>query len=556
MAGSITVTAATGKKVRTKALGLDDFKGYVIFSRGKSMRGTSTYKGQFGFDWMRDSYKVSRLTPLWKEYTPIYRYNIEETGHIQGEKNTDDELLNPPQLFNSPAYTKHKKSKKDITNREAYYYTPWFIAYKDDVHTVYVDMVVTSEGEGYVEFKCPDSNVEVSWNGSPTGIIETSKLGVHRGVRGEIEIKFTASISEHTVIEARYFDHAGKKCDGDVIGVMNVYKNNIEYDLDVKYVKVLFAGPLTVDGKEYYLDPVAKAYTHYTNIDTQLKSELNALNSQLGTLNSGLLIAESLAAQESYIKEVTDNILKKNLEILENANNEIKAREIDNYQNDMMTDYEKLVNDTDSEKYIENCFNQALIHYKKSGIETFVVEEKDFISEYNPIESMEWKSSWSSRSFSSGTTGFTSGGLTVYNLEYKYNIDSASELLNEITAKYYTTNPEHVGAVVFCLPTNFAGTAGLAEGLSCAADDVFTTPYVIGASSKAYPNIAGRVSSIVHEIAHSLTLHHSFEHLQKHRFTKGSTENIMDYSTYRRTFWKWQIDRMHRDSKDLVQKTV
>ena len=69
--------------------------------------------------------------------------------------------------------------------------------------------------------------------------------------------------------------------------------------------------------------------------------------------------------------------------------------------------------------------------------------------------------------------------------------------------------------------------------------------------------------TLVHEIAHTLGLVHSFQKDEfdeeenvtahsKYRFKELKTENIMDYSKETISFWKWQWEEMQKDDIDLV----
>lgn len=532
MAGAITVKASDGKKIKTKPLKIDDFKGYVIFKRDRS----STYKGEFGFDWMRSQYKTEIQTDfadLEKEYAPVYKYKEEKTGHKRDGENTANDL------FVSSSYSTNNPGKS--------YYTPWYIAFNKSKHTIAIDLEVTSEGTGEIKFESSDKNLIVQLEGG--GKMDVSRTTKGKRYQKKLVLQFTSSISKHAIVEARFYDKAGVKTDGEVIGLMNIYKNNKEYDLNIKYVKLLFSGPIKFDGKKYHLDPVAQTYNHYTEKINSLNAELAALQVELQNAinNPPWGITTTLNIRDSE-KEIREDIRKKQKEITEAQNELTKAKAIDKKQKDEMTDYQTMISHVGNSTYMTNVFGQALIRYINNGIEATACEVKisDFISAFNFLESMEITKN--------------------YELNYSENY---SEFLDEITKKYYQSNAEYVGSVnflvPFSLPTDTGRLLGMMEALTCEADDAILSPDIIGNSTsrRAYSNLTGRLSTIVHEIAHGLTLHHIFPHGgkidsegQKHAFTKGKTENIMDYSAKRKTFWKWQIDRLHKEKKDLIEKTV
>ncbi|AIP99718.1 hypothetical protein ACQ1Q1_00670 [Ornithobacterium rhinotracheale] len=70
-----------------------------------------------------------------------------------------------------------------------------------------------------------------------------------------------------------------------------------------------------------------------------------------------------------------------------------------------------------------------------------------------------------------------------------------------------------------------------------------------------------RDSTLIHEIAHTLGLVHSFQEkemdngrevVSKHIFKTGTTDNVMDYSVNSDVFWKWQWQKMQEDTNDLI----
>lgn len=69
-----------------------------------------------------------------------------------------------------------------------------------------------------------------------------------------------------------------------------------------------------------------------------------------------------------------------------------------------------------------------------------------------------------------------------------------------------------------------------------------------------------RKDTLVHEVAHTLGLVHSFQSetidkgrqvISKHIFNFRATENIMDYSNNTNSFGKWQWEEMQKDCYDL-----
>lgn len=59
-----------------------------------------------------------------------------------------------------------------------------------------------------------------------------------------------------------------------------------------------------------------------------------------------------------------------------------------------------------------------------------------------------------------------------------------------------------------------------------------------------FQGIEEHTKTVVHEILHDLTLHHSFDKDAKHKFKSYNTANFMDYcdeaNDTRDSLWKWQ----------------
>ena len=63
-----------------------------------------------------------------------------------------------------------------------------------------------------------------------------------------------------------------------------------------------------------------------------------------------------------------------------------------------------------------------------------------------------------------------------------------------------------------------------------------------------FQGLEEHTKTVVHEILHDLTLHHSFDKDAKHKFKSYSTENFMDYcneaNDTRGSLWKWQWEQL------------
>lgn len=538
MGKDIKVTAtSTGKRVKAKVPTIDNFKGYVLFKREKKTRGIGNYRGAFGFDWMQPNYKIdciSDFAELEKEYAPLYKYKKEDTGDVRDGLNSNNENWKPSNYTNSFG--------KDV------YYVPWFSSFQDKKHELQVEIEIVGKGSGLIKFESTDANIVVQLDG---GEFDTSQKAVDTHKK-TLSITFAGSISEHATIEARYYDHACRRPDGVVIGLLNVYKNDTEYELKTKYVRMIFTGKVKCDGKEHELDPVNKAYLSYHQKISNLEIELADLKTELQAAidNPPYPITTFLNFRDDA-DEIRADITETEAKLVEAKADLTYVQDLDQCQISTMAGFHLFLNDPVNVSYINNGFAQALIRYQEDGVEEMFVQESDFIAFYNLWENIEIKKI----------------GADRYELDYHSNSeDDDAELLNELTAKYYEGKEPYKGSVVFLIPFYLGTLLGQAEGLTCEADDVLMTAFVLTNNVNIYPGMVGDPATLIHEVAHALTLHHSFVFgndvndrttAQKHVFVQENTENIMDYTTVVKSLWKWQWERIHeKEECDLVSKKV
>ena len=133
---------------------------------------------------------------------------------------------------------------------------------------------------------------------------------------------------------------------------------------------------------------------------------------------------------------------------------------------------------------------------------------------------------------------FTATFLRAGVITYGQDIYHHGTLHNYMLTHYGLTNkyPDHFIIYVFDLP-------GISGNISVGGE-VFDIP---SNNAMVFSIATRRTTALVHEFLHGLGLHHTFGNQSTFTFTKGKTENIMDYLEIRCAIWKWQWDVIRKN---------
>ncbi|WP_418500537.1 hypothetical protein [Culturomica massiliensis] len=243
----------------------------------------STYSGEFGFDWMRDrnAYPGSKI-----HYAGI----SEDFSLLEAEY----DVLDIP-----------------VENQEAKYYVPWLNMFPDNksvtgkdvelffrVNPCNGDGVYDFEDDDYVEFVSPGGNLKVTPD-------KVSGLDLYNGK--SVKINCLKPLTANDYIEAVYRSK-NLTTEGEVVGKINVLKNDITYFINIYVVKNYISDanetPETINSKirsigeingiEDYLNKHSlnqaliqvKLYTQYDKKDLNWPIRLSTLQAASNGKNS------------------------------------------------------------------------------------------------------------------------------------------------------------------------------------------------------------------------------------------------------------------------------
>ncbi|WP_336960190.1 hypothetical protein [Chryseobacterium contaminans] len=410
---------------------------------------------------------LSSLQEMKKEYSPVFLYSpVSEKGSMRSMVNSAKSLL-------------------EINEKE--YLTPWYAAFNTTENEVLLDIVLDGNHSATGKVKIMPLAEDLD-KISLLGDIETQVNESHKGtvLNKKVKIKFINPISNHSVIEVRFFDDnkaSTVNYVGEIIGLLNVYKNDIEYKLNVQYVDVKFKGKIDKLPCDMTLSSGVTKLDTLINFNTKsvTLTNPNVVNG-IATINkTSILNSTSL---ETYVKG--------------NVN------------------------------LFNNTLNQSLI--KTNILPTNKTLEIDFLN-YN---------------FNHPPSSITNGidlikrSLLQYSEYNDFTLRvNSDELINGLIREYIRLNgQDERGILIFLIPFTIVEYSGLdSSGMEIydnfkgRVDQVaYESKYLILARSLLEEN-AKEVPA--HEAGHSLALHHPFvdftENSNRHHFIKNETLNVMDY---------------------------
>ncbi|GIM57743.1 hypothetical protein CAPN006_21350 [Capnocytophaga canimorsus] len=293
------------------------------------------------------------------------------------------------------------------------------------------------------------------------------------------------------------------KNDKCIVGKLNVFKNATSYKLNVRFVEVKFKGSIqhNSDGIENKLD--------FSSNKSVAKASF-LLEPNVVNLNMSRKIAE----WKNYV--------------------ELKEKEFDKkFQQSLI-------------KYSPNRTNRGKIDY-----ETLVINFGNFVVGTNK-----------------GGKGIDKIKKSITSIDIDGIACKMENFIKGLKEMYESNVMSKKGVIVFLLPiiirySNPPKTEVFRpQYFDGFADDIFSEGrYVM----LAWKSPKFRDSTLIHEIAHTLGLVHSFQEkeidngrevISKHIFEYGTTDNIMDYSVKSDVFWKWQWEKMQEDINDLIPEKL
>lgn len=446
---------------------------------------------------LESSHLLTSFEDLAKEFTPVKTYI--------------DTPLGTEVIGNNTAQITLSVNQKN-------YYTPWLAALKADTTKLYaLSFLDQTVAAGEIHFKSSSPNIKIK-----PDKIAASSLAVHTYPvsnqtsdtvpatnKQELEITFTDVIKTDEIIEARFFDDV-KKSDpnyiGDVVGLLNVLKNEKEYELTFRYVKV------------YLTDNNGWLTTVAGSDDNKLPTGAGLPASMASRTGVG---AHSKASQLARGKDLMD-----------------------------------LFEATGSQQdYLKKIFKHALVDYKAP----ILLTDTDALA-IDISEIYGRKSDTAGISFAPFTT--RSGRTYATNIGFPSD-DAENTFVSQIQAlaksKVNAAKGSHDGVTVALIPYTFAGLFGVSDGIGGAAQNVFVTLLM-------FEDILKDRATAAHEVMHSLGLYHSFPDGAKYdtfiipktdaetEFVQLTTENVMDYTVPARSIYKWQWKKIQDDLPDVKVK--
>lgn len=507
------------------------FEGSVTFLREGN--GTPAYTGQFGFDWM------DLTTQQYHKCAGKIKYN---------------NILKRVEFDASTTASEFAKLEKEYDNFEIKgydnglgsetYYTPWLSSFKNNKHKIYLVIDISKQVEGLIKLECSDTNILL--NKTEFNLRGKSDNTTFDEV---LEISFKNSISENTKIEAKFYDDAKKSPNGILVGALNIYKNDVEYNMKLKFVKVAIKGDIKVEGEKekIVLDPINKIYNYYTDqikelnleINTTIPDKIKKLNTKLKEVitdppsNYNIFATKESDIKED-IKELNDELKEKNKELIEINRQYALAKKIDLSQEANLNSSENKVNN--KKQLLENIFGQALVHYNNTGTDVLVVEANYYKEVFDFTDDIEIY-------------------LHLGDYKIRYTEDNFYDTaeFSERTFSAYDKYREDEN-YIFMMPLNMHTSSAKTYNLLGQAEDVSYEGH------RAIMLPSADAATIVHEIGHVFNLYHTFNNSHIN-FCKGTIENIMDYSDFenldpgisatpivnKTTFFKWQWDIIKKD---------
>ena len=417
-------------------------------------RRPETYNGEFGFDWMRDNYKeiCSDYEKLKKEYYDAEKNEKVELGHKE---------------YFVPWLSMFPKQEEDELKQE--------VKLKIEIETLNNYQI---QDDDYIEIP---SKAGIRFNPDTFKVSEINENTL-------VEVICETPLIIDTTIEVF---SKNNKC---IVGKLNVFKNDISYKLNVRFVEVKLKGRLQKQTNNI------KNILDFSQNVTMVESPILPNGKKIESLKLDKVIAnwkEYIKEKEIYFKQMFKQSLIE-YEPIKNKKGKIDFREIEiNFGNYIINS--------------QNEKNRDKINIISIDLDAIVCDLTYFLECLKEV----YKSKYEQEK-----------GVTVF-------------IMPIITRFPDETNN---------------GKIDYHDGI---ADDIFSSGrYILMAYKSDNFRDSTLVHEAAHTLGlvHSFqerTLDNGREVVSQHIFEYGTTDNIMDYSLNSDTFWKWQWKKMQEDTNDL-----
>lgn len=541
-------------------------KGFAVFRR----KSDYAARPDFGFDWYGgenygttytepynfddDKTLLSGRNKLRREYTSVTKYiPVREFGYIEAGKN----------------------GQGPISINDKNYFVPWFSGFAKDnsgaakSYELDVFFNIEEPAEGNIKIHSENESIEVEFTDDGSSMFAISESYPKQFTK-TLKITFQDYITEDTTLIVTFHKKseqekaeekkeqedkaAGKETPmrtiyvsaGELMGILNVYKNSVEYDVVFRYVKVYFKGWIYIENikDKVYLSGAKLSYEEDPNL---LEREKNLTR---GIANLHTLEA-SVTANPTRLLEIQELIKKQEKELLDLKNLTIQraalSRQLFNEQHSVMQQKTTFI--ANNRPTLTNMFSQPLIRYKELNTPTYEQLEIDVKEMDSFFTDLKLKKSGSSHSI-------------ITDSDKEINSDRIRNKIGQAFKSRETADKKEL--LIFLLPFGIISDVkeglillGQAEDVSYEADSAMLTPQA-------------NASTFIHEAGHTFNLSHTFLKRDGGWFSEGikiaqgTTDNIMDYSYNLQNqdsdpsndiavirdkiaLWKFQWDIMRKD---------
>ncbi|MCD1116402.1 reprolysin-like metallopeptidase [Chryseobacterium turcicum] len=557
----------------------NSIKGLAIFRR----KNNYSSKPDFGFDWYAgnnygttynepfnyddDKTLVSGRDKLKKEYASVIQYmSIRKFGYIEAGKN---------------------KGRSIISIMDKNYFVPWFSGFAKDEggnsksYELDVFFNIEEPAEGSIKISSKNESIEVvftddndiSFNineSHPKQFSKTVKISFLDYITEDstIIISFHKKSEEEKVEEQKQKESQAEDqtsnsistvfvTAGELMGILNIYKNSIEYNVVFRYVKVFFKGWVYVENikDKVYVSGASNGYQEDENLIEKERNLTRGI-ANLKTLRTSIIVG----GNAERIRQNQDLIRKQESELLSlksvMAQRKLISTALYNEQLGVMNNKEIFISNNKSD--LINMFSQPLIRYKEKAATNYEQLEIDVKEMDSFFDDLKLKKSGASH-------------FIVDDDDEEANSGRIRNKINKAFKSRETKDKKEL--IVFLLPFGIISNVknglillGQAEDVSYNADSAMLTPQA-------------DASTFIHEAGHTFNLPHTFLKRDGGWFSEGikieqgTTDNIMDYSYNLKNkdsnpsnnvnvladkfaLWKFQWDIMRKDPNlvEIVKK--
>ncbi|KFC18074.1 hypothetical protein [Epilithonimonas lactis] len=339
------------------------------------------------------------------------------------------------------------------------------------------------------------------------------------------------------------------------MGILNVYKNSVEYDVVFRYVKVFFKGWIYVENikDKVYLSGASPGYQENEDL---LERERN-LTRGIANLRTLQLSIQS-SGNPTRIQENLDLIGKQERELLDIKNQIVQHRQISqelyNEQIRAMASKENFI--INNKNSLVDMFSQSLIHYKEkssSNYEQLEIDVKEMDSFFDDLK-------------------LTKRGSSHFIIDDDNEEANSTRIRSKINKAFSSMEKDDKKElIIYLLPFGIISNIKKGHRLLLEAEDVSYK------ADSAMITPQANISTFIHEAGHTFNLPHTFLSRNGGWFSngitieQGTTDNIMDYNFSEKNndsnpsnnvmvirdkfaLWKFQWDIMIKDPNLIEQK--